>query len=101
MVDDDRKKMKVSVTIGNVQMSRPTVTSGGGDQTSALWPREARLRSLTYSSSIFVKMTQTTETVGGNDEREVTSKIINYRLCSVSRCVFGATYACLCRRFPP
>jgi DNA-directed RNA polymerase len=75
----------VTVTIGNIRASRPTVTTTASDQVSTLWPREARLRNLTYSASIFVEMTQTTERTmrDGSEEPQKSSKTMNYRLCMV------------------
>ena len=83
--DNDNEKLKVSVTIGNIRASRPTVTTTASDQVSTLWPREARLRNLTYAASIFVEMTQTTErsTRYGSEEPQKTSKTMKYRLCMV------------------
>ena len=64
--------------------TRPTVASSGGEQSSGLWPCEARLRNLTYSSSIHVRMTQTTERSDPEmTEPEKSTRVTSYCLCRV------------------
>ena len=75
---------EVAVKFGQVYLSRPTMTEADGE-TAVLFPREARLRSLTYAAPLYVDVQKTTRTVtpgggggldgggegggaGGNDE---------------------------------
>ena len=70
--------------IDTPRMTHPTVPSSGSEQPSELWPCEARLRNLTYSSSIHVRMTHITETFDCEEaEPEKTTRITNYCLCKV------------------
>lgn len=69
--------------MGNVQASRPTVAATSFGNSSKLWPREARLRNLTYASSIYVEMTQTTSHVKNSESFDPISKSMNIRLCTV------------------
>ena len=66
-----------------VKASRPTVASSGAEQSSVLWPREVRLRNLTYAASIYVGMTQTSVHIKGNESDDAVSKSMDIRLCTV------------------
>ena len=82
--ENNGEKVKVAVTMEYLGMTRPTVPSSGGEQPSELWPCEARLRNLTYSSSIHVRMTQTTErTDPEKPEPEKSTRVTSYCLCRV------------------
>ena len=83
--DTDNEKLKVTVTMGNVRETRPTISGTGGEKGSTLWPREARLRSITYATTIYVEMTQTPVkyTQDGSEEPVTASKTSDSRLCSV------------------
>ncbi|KAF2090959.1 DNA-directed RNA polymerase II polypeptide [Saccharata proteae CBS 121410] len=50
-------KRRYEVNFGKVTMGRPTLTSGEGD-TNVLYPHEARLRNLTYNSTMISRMSQ-------------------------------------------
>ena len=63
---------------------RPKVTDQGSSHSSLLWPREARLRNLTYSATIYVSLTQTTTNYNEDNSVESTSsKTDIHKLCSV------------------
>ena len=82
--ENNGEKVKVSVTMEYFGTTRPTVASSGGEQSSGLWPCEARLRNLTYSSSIHVRMTQTTERSDPElSEPEKSTRTTSYCLCKV------------------
>ena len=44
--------------MSNVRARRPTVTDQGSSQATTLWPREARLRNLTYAATLYVQLKQ-------------------------------------------
>lgn len=58
---------EVSVKFGQVYLSKPTMTEADGE-TAVLFPREARLRSLTYAAPLYVDVQKTTRTAGAAGE---------------------------------
>jgi DNA-directed RNA polymerase II subunit RPB2 len=48
---------RYEIRFGTIHLSRPTMTEGDGS-TTAMLPQEARLRSLTYSSPLYLDMTK-------------------------------------------
>ena len=50
---EDRRKVQYSIAFRQVYLSKPTCTESDGE-TATLFPHEARLRNLTYSSPLFV-----------------------------------------------
>lgn len=56
--DDDEEPREVRVKFGQIFLSRPVATEPDGE-TSTLFPREARLRNLTYAAPMYVNVTQT------------------------------------------
>lgn len=55
--DDDDEEKEIRVKFGQIFLSRPVATEPDGE-TSTLFPREARLRNLTYSAPMYVNVTQ-------------------------------------------
>ncbi|KAF2839438.1 DNA-dependent RNA polymerase II RPB140 [Patellaria atrata CBS 101060] len=53
--DDPIIKRRYEISFSHLQIAMPSVTEGDGT-TLLLWPHEARLRNLTYSSAMTVKM---------------------------------------------
>jgi DNA-directed RNA polymerase II subunit RPB2 len=56
-------KKTYKVQFGQIYLSKPMVTEADG-MTSTLFPKEARLRNLTYSAPLYVDMVKTVTTVG-------------------------------------
>ena len=56
------EKKTYKVQFGQIYLSKPMVTEADG-MTSTLFPKEARLRNLTYSAPLYVDMTKTVTTV--------------------------------------
>lgn len=55
--DDDYENRRYEINFGKIYISKPMQTEGDGT-THHLFPQEARLRNLTYSSPIYVEMTK-------------------------------------------
>jgi DNA-directed RNA polymerase II subunit RPB2 len=55
--EDDEEEREIRVKFGQIFLSRPVATEPDGE-TSTLFPREARLRNLTYSAPMYVNVTQ-------------------------------------------
>ncbi|KAK6204900.1 DNA-directed RNA polymerase II subunit RPB2 [Scheffersomyces amazonensis] len=55
--DDDHENRRYEITFGKIYISKPTQTEGDGT-THPMFPQEARLRNLTYSSPLYVDMTK-------------------------------------------
>jgi DNA-directed RNA polymerase II subunit RPB2 len=55
--DDDEEEREIRVKFGQIFLSRPVATEPDGE-TATLFPREARLRNLTYSAPMYVNVTQ-------------------------------------------
>ncbi|CAN3475348.1 DNA-directed RNA polymerase II subunit Rpb2p [Diutina catenulata] len=53
--DDDYENRRFEINFGKIYISKPTQTEGDGT-THPLFPQEARLRNLTYSSPLYVDM---------------------------------------------
>ena len=69
----ERKTYKVQ--FGQIYLSKPMVTEADG-MTSTLFPKEARLRNLTYSAPLYVDMTKTVTTISPDgDASEEVEKI--------------------------
>ena len=66
----ERKTYKVD--FGQIYLSKPMVTEADG-MTNTLFPKEARLRNLTYSAPLYVDMkkTVTTVTPEGDETQEI------------------------------
>ena len=75
--------------MSDVRARRPTVTDQGSSQATTLWPREARLRNLTYAATIYVKLKQTSTqfTVDNSEEPIVSERVDDIKLCSVMNCL--------------
>lgn len=73
--------------MSNVRARRPTVTDQGSSQATTLWPREARLRNLTYAATIYVQLKQTSTryTKDNSTEPVVSEKTDDIKLCSVDK----------------
>ena len=71
--------------MSDVRARRPTVTDQGSTQATTLWPREARLRNLTYAATIYVKLKQTSTqfTTDNSEEPITTERVDDIKLCSV------------------
>ena len=69
------EKKTYKVQFGQIYLSKPMVTEADG-MTSTLFPKEARLRNLTYSAPLYVDMTKTVTTVSAEgDTSEEVEKI--------------------------
>ena len=69
------EKKTYKVQFGQIYLSKPMVTEADG-MTSTLFPKEARLRNLTYSAPLYVDMTKTVTTVSAaEDKTEEVEKI--------------------------
>ncbi|KAK6462129.1 hypothetical protein DFJ63DRAFT_143805 [Scheffersomyces coipomensis] len=55
--EDDHENRRYEITFGKIYISKPTQTEGDGT-THPMFPQEARLRNLTYSSPLYVDMTK-------------------------------------------
>lgn len=66
---DSFEEKEYRVKFGQIFLSKPLVTEADG-QTGPLFPREARLRNLTYSAPMYVNVTkvEVTKTPEGNEE---------------------------------
>ncbi|PRW61164.1 DNA-directed RNA polymerase II subunit RPB2 isoform B [Chlorella sorokiniana] len=71
-VDDDVEKT-YEIEFGQIYVSRPMYTEADGE-TAVLFPKEARLRNLTYAAPLFVDIERRDKTVhsDGSEEVEVT-----------------------------
>ncbi|CAX44408.1 DNA-dependent RNA polymerase II component, putative [Candida dubliniensis CD36] len=54
--EKDHENKRYEITFGKIYISKPSQTEGDGS-THAVFPQEARLRNLTYSSPLYVDMT--------------------------------------------
>jgi len=70
----DKKSYKVQ--FGQIYLSKPMVTEADG-MTSTLFPKEARLRNLTYSAPLYVDMVKTATTVTAEGEETKEEERIN------------------------
>ena len=72
---EEAEKKMYKVQFGQIYLSKPMVTEADG-MTSTLFPKEARLRNLTYSAPLYVDMTKTVTTVdAAGDKTEEVEKI--------------------------
>ncbi|CAI5757533.1 unnamed protein product [Candida verbasci] len=55
--DNDNMNKRYEITFGKIYISKPSQTEGDGT-THPMYPQEARLRNLTYSSPLYVDMTK-------------------------------------------
>lgn len=55
--EDDHENRRYEINFGKIYISKPTQTEGDGT-THPMFPQEARLRNLTYSSPLYVDMTK-------------------------------------------
>jgi len=55
--ESDHENKRFEITFGKIYISKPTQTEGDGT-THPMFPQEARLRNLTYSSPLYVDMTK-------------------------------------------
>jgi len=69
-------KRKYKVQFGQIYLSKPMVTEADG-MTSTLFPKEARLRNLTYSAPLYVDMTKTVTSLLPEGEETVEEEQIN------------------------
>ena len=53
--EKDHENKRYEITFGKIYISKPSQTEGDGS-THAVFPQEARLRNLTYSSPLYVDM---------------------------------------------
>jgi DNA-directed RNA polymerase II subunit RPB2 len=83
--DTDFYKYKVEIFVGGQEGNQlliglPTITLQGGKETRLLFPNEARLRNLTYSSTVYanilVKVTYTEEVIAGVPREMVLDPVI-------------------------
>ena len=78
----DKKTYKVS--FNQIYLSKPMVTEADG-MTSTLFPKEARLRNLTYSAPLYVDMQKQVKTVHPDGEETVeTEEIPKVRPCRLT-----------------
>lgn len=69
---DSMEKKTYKISFNQIYLSKPMVTEADG-YTTTLFPKEARLRNLTYSAPLYVDMVKEVTTVqpdGGNDGGE-------------------------------
>lgn len=67
---DGKGKKKYKVEFKQIYLSKPMVTEADG-MTSTLFPKEARLRNLTYSAPLYIDMAKSTITT--TDEIDATT----------------------------
>lgn len=73
---DTLNKKTFRVQFGQIYLSKPMVTEADG-MTSTLFPKEARLRNLTYSAPLYVDMVKTVKTVTPEGEETEEEERIN------------------------
>eukprot|EP00899_Mesostigma_viride_P018122 jgi/Mesvir1/26310/Mv22493-RA.1 len=67
-VGRDNAQQKFKINFGQIYLSKPTMTEADGE-TGTLFPKEARLRNLTYAAPLYVDVTKTVTTVVDGEER--------------------------------
>lgn len=67
--DDDHENRRYEISFGKIYISKPTQTEGDGT-THPMFPQEARLRNLTYSSPLYVDMTKRVYKSDDNNREE-------------------------------
>jgi len=85
---DESEKKTVSVSFGQIYLSKPMVTEADG-MTSTLFPKEARLRNLTYSAPLYVDMRKKITTVTQNSEEEGGGEKINEEIEDINKVFIG------------
>lgn len=80
LTEEDCENRRYQITFGKIYISKPTQTEGDGT-THPMFPQEARMRNLTYSSPLYVDITKRVFVSNENEKKnnelewkEVTSK---------------------------
>jgi DNA-directed RNA polymerase II subunit RPB2 len=58
------------IKFGHIYLSKPSITEPDG-KTLILFPKDARLRNLTYSAALYIDITRTTISFGPDGEEQV------------------------------
>ena len=85
---DESEKKTVTVSFGQIYLSKPMVTEADG-MTSTLFPKEARLRNLTYSAPLYVDMRKKITTITQNSEEEGGGEKINEEIEDINKVFIG------------
>ena len=70
------EKKTYKISFNQIYLSKPMVTEADG-YTTTLFPKEARLRNLTYSAPLYVDMVKEVTTVQPDGETTVEKEILN------------------------
>jgi DNA-directed RNA polymerase II subunit RPB2 len=73
---DSMEKKTYKISFNQIYLSKPMVTEADG-YTTTLFPKEARLRNLTYSAPLYVDMVKEVTTVQPDGETTVEKEILN------------------------
>lgn len=88
---NDNISKRYEITFGKIYLSRPTMTEADGT-THPMFPQEARLRNLTYSSPLYVDMSKRVLTSKSNEystEEEVWQPVVNESDNAITRTYIG------------
>ena len=85
---DKEGKKKYKVEFKQIYLSKPMVTEADG-MTSTLFPKEARLRNLTYSAPLYIDMAKSTITNTGQIDEETGKEIMDIHTEEYPKVFFG------------
>mmetsp|Transcript_1281 Transcript_1281/g.4791 ORF Transcript_1281/g.4791 Transcript_1281/m.4791 type:complete len:1186 (-) Transcript_1281:183-3740(-) len=85
---DGKGKKKYKIEFKQIYLSKPMVTEADG-MTSTLFPKEARLRNLTYSAPLYIDMAKSTITNTGQIDEETGKEIMDIHTEEYPKVFFG------------